>query len=103
MESRGAHFEDAFYGRHDIVFFMFEIIFWVGFVFSTLLAAFALSQCWGDKGQPLHTKIVFTVLIILLPVIGTIIYLKQQDELDAARSRNERQRRWRANEARRKK
>ena len=82
---------------------MFEIVFWVSFVFSTLLAAFALSQCWSYKWQPLHTKIVFTALIIFLPLMGSLIYLKQRNELDAARRRNERQQRRRANETNRKK
>lgn len=49
--------------------------------FTLLLSAYALLCCWKDDSAAPHHKVVYTVMIMLLPVLGPVIFFKQRDEM----------------------
>ena len=49
---------------------------------AAMLALFALVHCLKDKEAPWHSKVVFSILILVLPIMGAAIYFRHLDELD---------------------
>ena len=71
-----------------------ENLTWIATLFAALLAIFVLTRLKAEA-QPWHSKIVYSILILLLPVVGAVIYLRQREELDEIQNRSASHRRHR--------
>ncbi len=61
---------------------MKELTYWVTAIFAVLFAVFALSDIRKQKDHlPSHYRWVMTVLILLLPLVGSVIYYRQKDSM----------------------
>jgi len=72
---------------------MNDILFWISLAFSSLLAAFAISNLWQKEEFPKHYRITMTFVILLLPVLGSVIYFKQKYAMAAEAGKLKRRRR----------
>ena len=68
-----------------------ETLSWIAGSFILLLSAYALFCCWRDVGVPIKHRVIYTVLILLLPILGAVIFFKQREEMRRnAKSRRKR-------------
>ncbi len=58
-----------------------ETLAWIAAGFALLLSAYALLCCWKDDDAARKHKVVYTIVIMLLPLLGPVIFFKQRDEL----------------------
>ncbi|MBP83544.1 MAG: hypothetical protein CMO61_06815 [Verrucomicrobiales bacterium] len=58
-----------------------ETLSWIAAGFILLLSAYALFCCWRDKDEPTKHRIIYTVVILLLPIFGAVIFFKQREEM----------------------
>lgn len=61
---------------------MFDLLTGITIVFVAILALYAVAQCLQDRSTPWHFKLIYSIIIIALPVFGAVMYLRQRDELD---------------------
>ena len=64
---------------------------WILLVFAILLSVLALSKLWPSQ-HPNHTKIVYTIIIVCIPIAGSLIYLHQEDANEESAERRRRRR-----------
>ncbi len=58
-----------------------ETLAWISAAFALLLSAYALMCCWRDNDAARQHKVAYSVVILLLPVLGAVIFFKQREEM----------------------
>lgn len=59
-----------------------ETLGWLILIFSLLLGAYVLLDCWKDPDSLRSSKMAYSIIIIFLPVFGAIPYFRHKDELE---------------------